>query len=47
MCRKPEQGMESLVEQAMHDVEQRINAAPDGSTPNAQAVAEQKIHMIA
>jgi hypothetical protein len=45
MCRKPEQGMESLVDQAMHDVEQRINAAPDGSTANAAAVAEQKIHM--
>ncbi|MEA2987768.1 MAG: putative tricarboxylic transport rane protein [Alphaproteobacteria bacterium] len=45
MCRKPEKGVGSLVEQAMEDVEQRINAAPDGSTANPAAVADQKIHM--
>jgi hypothetical protein len=45
MCRKPEPAIGSLAERAMADVEQQINAAPDGSTENAGAIADQKIHM--
>jgi hypothetical protein len=42
MCRKPEAGMESLVDQTIHEVERQI-AASDSS--GGAAAAEQKIHM--
>jgi len=45
MCRKPEPSLGSLAEQAMADVEQRINASESGATENVGAVAEKKIHM--
>jgi heme/copper-type cytochrome/quinol oxidase subunit 4 len=41
MCRKPETGMESLVDQTIHEVERQI-AASDNS---GGAAADQKIHM--
>src|SRR5262249_22240187 len=44
MCRKPEAGMESLVDQTMHEVERQI-AASDSSGGAAAAAADQKIHM--
>lgn len=40
MCRKPEPGMESLADQAIHEVERQIAAGGSGA-----AAAEQKIHM--
>ncbi len=45
MCRKPEQGAESLVDQAIHDVEKQLAAsgAAGGSSPSG--APEQKIHM--
>jgi heme/copper-type cytochrome/quinol oxidase subunit 4 len=39
MCRKPETGMESLVDQTIHEVERQISAS------GGAAAAEQKIHM--
>jgi TctA family transporter len=42
MCRKPEAGMESLVDQTIHEVERQI--ATGGSAGGA-AAADQKIHM--
>ncbi len=56
MCRKPEPGVGSLVDQAIQEVEQAmsasggtaeaaINAGPGGITANPAAVADQKIHM--
>jgi len=40
MCRKPEAGVESLVDQTIHEVERQI-----ASTGGGAAAAEQKIHM--
>jgi len=45
MCRAPEPAIGSLAEQAMADVEQRINASESGATENVGAVAQKKIHM--
>src|SRR5882724_5506365 len=44
MCRKPETGMESLVDQTIHEVERQISAAGGGGSGEA-AAADQKIHM--
>jgi TctA family transporter len=43
MCRKPEAGMESLVDQTIHEVERQIAAG--GGPGGGAAAAEQKIHM--
>jgi hypothetical protein len=43
MCRKPEAGMESLVDQTIHEVERQISAGGGGGA--AAATADQKIHM--
>src|SRR5215467_13118120 len=49
MCRKPEVGMESLVDQTIHEVERQIAAGGTGSggtgSGGGAAAAEQKIHM--
>jgi hypothetical protein len=42
MCRKPEAGMESLVDQTIHEVERQISAGGGGG---GAAAADQKIHM--
>jgi TctA family transporter len=42
MCRKPEAGMESLVDQTIHEVERQIAA---GGSAGGAAAADQKIHM--
>jgi hypothetical protein len=44
MCRKPEAGMESLVDQTIHEVERQI-AAGTGPGGGGAAATEQKIHM--
>jgi len=41
MCRKPEAGVESLVDQTIHEVERQISAGGAGGA----AAADQKIHM--
>jgi len=47
MCRKPEAGMESLVDQTIHEVERQISAGGGGGGGGgaAAATADQKIHM--
>jgi len=42
LCRKPETGMESLVDQTIHEVERQISA---GGGSGGAAAADQKIHM--
>ena len=44
MCRKPETGVESLIDQTIHEVERQI-AAGDSSGGAAAGAADQKIHM--
>src|SRR6478672_4187227 len=44
MCRKPETGMESLIDQTIHEVERQI-AAGDSSGGTTAAAVDQKIHM--
>jgi len=44
LCRKPEAGMESLVDQTIHEVERQISAGGSGGGGEA-AAADQKIHM--
>src|SRR5205807_785776 len=43
LCRKPEAGMESLIDQTIHEVERQISAGGGGS--GEAAAADQKIHM--
>jgi TctA family transporter len=46
MCRKPETGMESLIDQTIHEVERQIGASGSGGTAGGEAAAvDQKIHM--
>jgi hypothetical protein len=47
MCRKPETGMESLIDQTIHEVERQIGASGSGGGGGGgdAAVVDQKIHM--
>src|SRR5712672_2322623 len=46
LCRKPEAGMESLIDQTIHEVERQISAGGSGGGGSGEAAAaDQKIHM--